>query len=408
MKNIFIILLIYSTMYANSFLLQQAIKSALATHPNIKIALYKSMVAKKDITLQKSVLMPQITLRTNYNTEQTFVMPRNQTFHTIDSDGWSIGMDLKQRIFDFGETKNRILATKIKKEIAQLSLQKAKALLISKVKIAYGALIVQKKAIAIYKSDFLAKEAFLQEAIALWKQGLKTKADLYSFKASALKTKEQLAKAKARWQKAVLDFKELTGVNVDKKTALEKDILFYKESFPQNITKNFDLQMMQKEVIAAKYEEKSAKKAKFGQIEAIASWTHTDALAHYNDKKFGFTYSVSLYNGKHLRSIEQKKHIQTLIVKEQQKNLEHTITKTIGKLKSTLFYLKASIEANQESIHALKETKKIVHARYKKGLATYVELLDAQSRLSLAKLSLLMAYYNYYVTQIQLEYFYGK
>ena len=67
-----------------------------------------------------------------------------------------------------------------------------------------------------------------------------------------------------------------------------------------------------------------------------------------------------------------------------------------------------TIEAKKSQLKASKQTQTVLEARYKEGLATYIEILDASSLTLNAELGLLQAIYEKSSALHRIEYLQGK
>ena len=144
--------------------LESAIDKALRNYPDIQASSLKIESATLGSKSATSAYLPQINLNANYNLTQTFVFPVAGQFNTIDDSSWSVGVNLKQKIWDFKKTTLQIEATDIDKSIAKLSLEDSKALLAYKVKSLYQLIVLDLEAIKVHEKDVLTKEAYYEQA----------------------------------------------------------------------------------------------------------------------------------------------------------------------------------------------------------------------------------------------------
>jgi len=113
LKSIIALFFVFTlSVWADTLTLEKCIDIALKTHPDIKAWLYKTEQAKKDVSVQKSLRLPQVTVSAEYDPQRTYVMPQMGTIHTIDDDGWSVGAQLRQKVYDFSQTTGHIEAAK--------------------------------------------------------------------------------------------------------------------------------------------------------------------------------------------------------------------------------------------------------------------------------------------------------
>ena len=67
-----------------------------------------------------------------------------------------------------------------------------------------------------------------------------------------------------------------------------------------------------------------------------------------------------------------------------------------------------TIASKQAQLHWANDTKDVLEGRYKEGLSTYIEVLDAESLILTAQLELLEAYYTKSTSIDQVDYLKGK
>ncbi|WP_201353451.1 TolC family protein [Hydrogenimonas urashimensis] len=413
MKSIIAVFFAFTlSSWADTLTLDKCIDMALKTHPDIKAWLYKTEQAKKDVSVQKSLRLPQVTVSAEYDPQRTYVMPQLGTFHTIDDDGWSVGAQLRQKVYDFSQTTGHIEAAKSRKEIARLSSEEAKALMRYRVKTAYALVLVQKAALIAREKDLAAKKALYEQAKALYAQGLKTHADEIRFYASAKAAEDALAQAQAAFTKARDALAALIGQPVDERTTLQEEVLTRishpLEDLNTTLSRNLQLRIAQKSIDAAKAEAKAAEGAKFGSVEAFAQASHVGALNEYDTTLLGIGYTLPLYSGGRLSAQAQRAKIEQLVAASQNESAKRAIVQEFQGLLADLQAAKRGIEARKAQERAMEESKRLIDARYKAGLETYVAVLDAQASWLDARLGLLSAHYLQATSTFRLEYLNGQ
>ena len=412
MKHFITLTLIGSSLLlADSLTLKESIAKALKNYPNIKVFQLKVQESKSDIDSVKSDNLPQINFQGNYNISQTYVFPANGQFKTINDNGWNAGLFLKQKIWDFSKTTNKIEAFKIDRDISKLSLEEQKALLVYQVKSLYNLLIVQKEAIGVSQKDIEVKEAYYQQALAFVKQGLKTNADASRFRSSISIAKESLAQSQNVYEKTKNSLSLYIGEKIDDNIQLEDRILDIPTNLPSEdeiLDTNYQLKISTKNITKNIKLHKSAKASSYGSIDAVASYNHIDTLNSYNSKFLGVTINIPLYTGGKISSEVQKSAIGVQIANEQKEATLLALKKEILDSYSDIKQYRTTIEAKKAELQSSKETSNLIKERYKNGLTTYIEVLDAITLEQNARLGLLNAKYQLNSAIYKLQYLQGK
>ncbi|WP_228855931.1 TolC family protein [Desulfomarina profundi] len=391
--------------------LQDCIQKALRSHPDIKRFIQQVRSNQKEIDITRADYLPQISIDAEYDLTRTYIFPGNGIFNTKESDGWQAGVTFKQKIWDFARTSSLVNAQEVQQGIAELSLQDARALLAYKVKLQYELVLVQQKAIDVRKHDFQTKEALYKQAKALVDQGLKTRADASRFLSSTSIAQDNLAIAESNFSKALMMLSLYIGEPVSQDTIFEKNSInteVYSIDEKVVLKESPVLQGLEGKIKQNEYLYQATRASRYGSIDAIASYSHLDTLNAYDATVVGVMLSIPLYTGGRLSAQEEKAFID-------KQNAENEYKSKVLELKQdyrTLLYdlkrLQHTIKAKSNQYSSAQQTADVMKGRYREGLATYIEVLDAVAVMSDAELGLLQATYDRSSTIHRLEYLQGK
>jgi len=388
-----------SLLQAQVLTLDESIAKTLQNYPDVQSFKLKIKQSQSAYRSAFADYLPQLSLAAQYNAQQTFVFPQNGTFHTVDDSGWNAGVFLQQKVWDFGQTGSKVDAKKIEESISELSLKELKALLSYKVKSLYALMAVEQEAILVRKKDVAAKKAYYEQAQALVKEGLKTGADASRFLSSYYIAKDNLAIAEATYEKAkatlelymnekIADDVELERELLERNLQEERDAIF-KEVLAHNYSLSIEEKTIQKNILL----HKATKASHYGSIDVVASYNHLDTLNAYDSKLAGITLNIPLYSGGRVSAEAQKAALTAKISKEQKASKELALKDELNGLLLDIKRYTTTIEAKKAQLESAQQTESVTQGRYKEGLATYIELLDATALVLNAKLGLLQAYY---------------
>lgn len=416
--RLFLFFVIAALLQLNAQVLEQqsAIEKALAYHPDIKRFMLQLASTQEGVKSARADYLPQVRLNAEYDPQRTYVLPRNGQFNTIEGDGWQAGALVNQKIWDFGKTGSAIDASKQETKIAELSLKDAKALLAYKVKLQYALMVVQKQAVDVRRKDMEAKEALYKQAEAMVKQGMKTRADATRFLSAYYLAKDNLGIAQAAYQKARSTLSLYIGEPIDDNVALEENILYRDTANLDNDksvcsaieAQNPQLQSAKESVHKNELLYKSVHASHYGSIDAMASYNYQDTLNRYDTAIVGLTYSVPLYAGGRISAQAQQAQLAEASAKEAYKAEALALQEEVQDLLIDLKRYTQTIAAKKAQLEASQETKALLDARYKEGLSTYIEVLDATALSLNAQLGLLEAYYAKRAIIDRIGYLQGK
>ncbi len=397
---------------AQSLSQNEAIQKALAYHPDIKRFILQVTSAQEGIKQSRSDYLPQVRFNAEYDPTRTYVLPQNGQFHTIDSDGWQAGVVLNQKIWDFGKTSSAIDSSKAETKIAALSLVDAKALMAYNVKTQYNLMVVQRKAVEVRQKDLEAKEALYKQSEAMVKQGMKTRADSTRFLSSYYVAQDNLSISEAAYEKARVALSLYIGEEVDVDVTLQEEILSPQEqeavAYKEIENANPQLQSAKAGVEKSELLYESVHASHYGSIDAVASYNYQDTLNSYDATLVGITLTIPLYAGGRISAQAQQAKLAEDVAQAAYDSKALALKQEVQALEVDLARYEKTIAAKKAQLEASQETMTLLNARYKEGLATYIEVLDATALYLNAELGLLEAYYSRGTILNRIDYLQGK
>ncbi len=413
MLKAFIFIIFFTLqLQAQSLSQNEAIQKALAYHPDIKRFILQVTSAQEGIKQSRSDYLPQVRFNAEYDPTRTYVLPQNGQFHTIDSDGWQAGVVLNQKIWDFGKTSSAIDSSKAETKIAALSLVDAKALMAYNVKTQYNLMVVQRKAVEVRQKDLEAKEALYKQSEAMVKQGMKTRADSTRFLSSYYVAQDNLSISEAAYEKARVALSLYIGEEVAADVTLQEEILSPQEqeavAYKEIENANPQLQSAKAGVEKSELLYESVHASHYGSIDAVASYNYQDTLNSYDATLVGITLTIPLYAGGRISAQAQQAKLAEDVAQAAYDSKALALKQEVQALEVDLARYEKTIAAKKAQLEASQETMTLLNARYKEGLATYIEVLDATALYLNAELGLLEAYYSRGTILNRIDYLQGK
>ena len=402
-------ILLTTQLFAQTLSLEDAIKRAIDTHPDIKRFVLQVQKSQIGVDGARADYLPQVNLYGEYNPIKTYVFPINGTFNTIQNDGYLFSVNLHQKIWDFSKTTSNIDAQKENTEIAKYSLDDAKSYLAYKVKLQYGLILVQRAALKVRQKDLEVKDELYKQAQAFVDQGMKTSADETRFLSSFYIAKDNLAIAQANFDKARSTLSIYIDEEIQSDIELE-GIVKNNQSYDENniINNSPSLKALGVNVQKNRYEYKSVRASHYGSINAIASYSFQNSLNEYDSSIIGITLDIPLYSGGRISALEEQAQINK---QNSQIEYDSKLLALKDEIRSTIIDInryEKTILAKKAQLNVANSTSDLLDARYKEGLSTYIEVLDASALNLDAQLGLLNAQYELSCAIYKLEYLEGK
>lgn len=404
LKYIYLFLLFSFYINATTLNIDELINKAIQSNPDIKTMQNQKSMNLHDEDISKSSRLPTLNLNLDYNPTKTFALPQNGQFTTIDNSYKHADLTLNYVLFDFFQTKYKIEMSKNKTAISQIMLDDSKKLLAYKVKKTYDTLVLEDANKKIEFENLKYHKELLAQAKAFYLAGLKTSADIDSINASLLEVENSLVIAQSKFEKAKIAMQYLIGeslgddfvlkntLNADRmKSYSEKEVEMLKTKLLSN---NNSLKMADLLINNSDTNIDLQKSKRYPAVNIFATYGYEDSLNSYDTKVVGVHTSISLFDGNKNSAEVQKAFIEKNKNLNEYESKKHALEETLmGLLMDSNRYI-YTIKAKQNIIHSAQSARKIMNARYKEGLVTYIEVLDAIRVENSAKKALLQAIFE--------------
>ncbi|MBL7150980.1 MAG: TolC family protein [Candidatus Omnitrophica bacterium] len=388
--------------------LEACIAQALKTHPKISIYNYKTDQKKEKLRSVTAEYLPQVDAVASYD-RLSYLPQAKQRYLGGSNDDYQADVVVTQPLFTGGKITSQKQSARYAIDAAEQGYLAAKEDVIFGVKAAYYKLIFARD-IMISKEDLLKyAELSYNTALDLYKRTKTPREEtLLRLEVQVGEVRQELITAQDGVkiaQKALLN-----AMGLDSGGSIEiqdlKDDYFFVEDMPIDVTNNYEILKLSKEVKEADEQIKIAKSGFYPQLNARYSYGYewgdwsqggdTDWIA-------GVAVDFNVWDwGKTKADVKQAK-----AYKEELQSYESLLSQQIGlDLESArLKYESASkrFEIARTSFEQAKRSLDLFESRYRDALVTSVELLDAQKAFSQAQVNYALSMLDMRLAKAEIE-----
>jgi len=337
-------------------------------------------------------------------------------------------LSAKQIIYDFGATGGVIDSSKYDSQ--SLNMQNIDDIIIKKrdIKEAYYNVLKAIALIEVQKENIKLNTAQLYRSEKYFEAGIRTKIDISDAKVSLIKAKLELKKAEYKLKIEYAKLDETVGF-----TALQREYtLFTKELDLSNIYESLSpYKFNLKESILYAYENKASLKKQTAKVNSSLSQENQVSSNYYPSIYFSADYTKqsvdtfkqftpkdkwqaslnidwNIYKGGETNAKVQENKINTSIQRDALIKMELSIKKKTTEAFLNLHQNRDTLELSQSLVEVSSEKFNQASKRYEHGLSDYIELQQARQGYIDAKASLIVDYYNYYISVAYLDSAIGK
>ncbi|WP_072681210.1 TolC family protein [Arcobacter sp. LA11] len=392
--------------------INEAVEISLLNNNNLKKQQYIYDEAKENINISKSSYQPKLDLSYTYNANA-------EDINSSGKDNSNASAVLSYNLFNGLTDKYNLKSSEQLADTSMYNYQAAKYDLIYSVKQYYITYLKSLKNIETQNNAFKLLEQQYKDSENRFAQGLLARNDLLQVNAQMLQSKQDLARAKADSKIARYQLKNVLGGSLDsneKINDLQKEKIMLENYNLEELDSRSEIKAV-KMTIESLVSQKSANKGNY-MPSADLSLTYTkygdDAFLDVDDSNVDDQQTATinlkwnLFNGGKDSSqdiIYQKRLLQT---KEALEDLKLSIKLQYEEAIEEFEVSQLNFETAKVSLEQSNENYKIVNNRFKEGLSSSTDLINANFLLSSAKQSFDNAYYDRFLAKASLDRIFEK
>ncbi len=392
--------------------IDEAVESALLNNNSFKKQQYIYDEAKENINISKGAYQPKLDLSYSYNA-------KSENLDNLGKDHSNGSATLSYNLFNGLTDKYNLKSSEELALYSMFSLEAAKYDLILNTKKSYISYLKSLKNIETAENAFKLLEQQFRDSENKFEQGLLAKNDLLQVNAQMLQSKQSLARAKADARIARYQLKNILGgfLKKDEKiVALSKAEIMENTYNEKELEARSEIKALMKRIESIR-SLKSANKGEFmpnADLSLAYNKYGDDAFLKTNEREVDsqetamITLSWNLFNGgidKSQDVIYQKRILQA---NEDLADLKLSIKLQYENALEEFEVSKLNFQTAKTSLAQSKENYKIVNNRFKEGLSTSTDLINANYLLTSAKQSFDNAYYDRFLSKATLDRIFEK
>ncbi len=383
--------------------LKEVEESALRNYYEIQIQELEMRKKHQERLRELGSFFPVLNLEASFNLakEQSFTFqippaPPSE-FVFIKGSYPKLTLQLVQDLFNPTSIKKYELSKKVESSQRYLLEEKRNEILY-RVREAYINALKARSAVEIYRKHLERVRAHLRNVEELYNQGIVAYKDLLETKVRLFEVKEKLASAEANYRKALNYLSYISGMEVDDVEEIpgeldaeldHRKLLSRLDSRPILRYSRESLSLSEKAVeLSRSYLYPRA------SFEAVYIRTEESDLFPKDRYFISFVLRWNLFSGlKRFRAIEEAK-IEHLKAVKRHEDLRRKLELQLRNLLEEIEAVRLRVRMAQEQLREAKEHLRVALEKYKAGLGTNAEVLDAQSYLKTAEETLQMSRYD--------------
>jgi outer membrane protein len=396
-----IILLLLVLGFTGAITLEQALELAKERANQIRLSELDIKKAEEEIKRARAGILPQVSVSYNYTH-----FGQDLALGTTPNNRQSAVLQLNQAIFN-KQVFELIKLANIQRELQSLIKEDVQRTLENQVKDLFYGLLYRKAIIKLQEENLNYWEENYRVVSAKFSAGVVPKVELLRAQSQLEQARSQLEQARADYLRALEDFKALLRLdgNVEPEGALEmKEFSLKEEELLQALKeKNSTLRVSKKAVELAQGTVELKRAQNLPTVNGFANYQlFTGKRSPVGDTEWlrGYSFGVSInyliFDGFSRKAEISGAEIDLLKQRENLMQLEYDLRARLRGILLSINSLKTQIKAVQSSLEFAKEGLRLSTERYRLGVGSQLELLEARANYNnlLANYYLLLYQYN--------------
>jgi outer membrane protein len=418
-----ITLLLLSIMQADTLhlTLDQAIDYALLNNPEIEQLSLTYEKSETQVGQARAAFYPSVTANGGYAyiTNIPVIELDSVPISFGQSENYSLSLSAQQVLFAWGTIYNAYRITDISKDIAELTLLRRKQELKYEVADAFYGLLVLEEMVKLSRESLDQLRRHTVAVEKRFKAGLVPQFDLLRAQVQEANLKPQVINAENGLNLAREGFKMLLGLDLGTEFVIDGDLEVIQDDFVLDtltdiaLRERMELKNLKKYRQIAQLGKQIAARANLPTLVAGATYERVKPFGFMGDEwgsdvVFNIGFQMTLFNGfknlyGHREATLQKKEAELAY-----ENLQKAITFEVRKAYLNLQSAGEALGTAQENVAQAEMAFSIIDKRYKAGLATNLEYMDAQLAAQQARTNYLSALKDYYTSRAEIFKAIGK
>ncbi|MHB1014044.1 MAG: TolC family protein [Desulfurivibrionaceae bacterium] len=394
---------------AEPLTLAEALTTADKNQPQIEEAAANLSATAAKLGQAKASYWPQINLAADWNKGDTFIANLGAIMKTEVS---ATTVVVRQNLYDFGRTAGATQAARGAKAAAAEGVTVSRQDVAFRVKAAWYLVLATEKQVEASRKTVAAREGLARQAEEFFRHGIRSKVEVARTQASLFAGKSLLIQAENNRKLARLELANAMGL-----TSLENRALAEPETSAEPVPE--DLASLQEEALHNRSELKqlsSLRDAAAGSLHSARSGylPTLSGTASYGEAAqsmlpdgpvwaLGVNLTLPVFSGFATREQVREADAAMHGVEARQKNLRLQVVKEVEAAWLGITEAQARLAASSKEAIAARESQRLAMERYREGLGTMIEAIDAQAQTLTAESAQIQAGYDQRIAEARLD-----
>lgn len=403
------------------FTLDEAIDYALEHNPEIEQLSIEFDKSHTKVGQARSAFYPSISASGGYAylTDIPVIEFDSIPIPMGQSENYSLQISLQQVLFTWGKIYNAYKISGLGREIAELNLSRKKQEIRYSATNAFYGLLVLEEMVKLTRESLVQLKRHEDAVTKRYKAGLVSQFELLRARVQVANLKPRVIEAENGLKLAREGFKMLLGLDLSSEFKISGELKMTEEDFNLNeltdsaLVNRIELKNLKKFEHIAKLSRSIVQRANLPTLVGGATYERKKPFSFTGNEWgsniiFNVGFQWTLFSGYKNYYEHKEATLQLEQAHLAYENLEKGVTLEVKQAYLNFLAAKEALATSQENVGQAEKAFDIIETRYKNGLATNLEYMDAQVASMQARANYLSALRNHYTSRAEIHKAIGK
>jgi outer membrane protein len=405
------------TSIPDSLTVDEAVHMALASHPAVAKARQEAAAAEARIGASRAPYYPDISFSGMYDRVGPvieFDIPNTGVFKLNPENNYDFHLGLRQALYDFGRTSASVELARSQSQTAGSYVGKVESDIAYRTISIFNYILILRQSVSVLDEQIQALNQHLDISRKKVQAGTATDFDVLTTQVRIATAEDERIDAADMLKTQEILFRQLTGLPADRPVALKGEFTSVHPSLDPDALVDEALRQRPEMELSKGAETSAALQLNLSGLGdrpslglSLTSGFKTGYVPNLDTWKPNFTAGVRLqfpiFNGHRTRFRENEARANLDSAKSATEDLKRRIVAEVSQAISNAGAALQKIQNAEILVRQAQEAVRLAEAKYVAGVVTNLDLLDAQTTLTQAKLNHLRALYNYTVSLTALD-----
>jgi len=405
----------------DSLTLEEAVRQALASHPALAAAEEGVTAAEARIASSTSARYPDLALTGSY--ARIGPVPEivfgGGKVELAPANNYDFRLGLRQTVYDFGRTGAAVDLARAGRQSAVDNVEQVKSAIAYNTMAIFNSILILHEAIAVLDDQITALNQHLEVSLKKVKAGTATDFDVLTTRVRAAAATNDRIEAESNLETQEIAFRELVGLAEGTPVRLRGDFARTERAFADSALLAMAF-IQRPEMLAACDAEMTARLeirlASLGNRPSVGLALSSGMTTGYPDNlnqlkanyMAGFDFRVPIFDGRLTRSRRRAAEADFRMAQARTDDLKRRVSAEVGQAAARVRSSWEKTKNAEVLVQQAEEAVSMARVKYEAGVVTNLDVLDAQTTLTEARLAYLRSLYTYSASLVDLDRVTGK